>query len=103
MSGFEHYRHELSELDHEIVRMAAVCGVDLNDKQSLQTCLNEHHSTWSGDKARETLHGLLQLRLKIETEMLIEGDIPPIFSLYHHSLHSDEENISPRQEDATHG
>lgn len=77
MSGFEHYHHELVELDHEIHRYAAICGVDLADRYALDVCLNEHHDTWAEDKARESLHGLLILRIKLETEMIEQGMSPP--------------------------
>jgi hypothetical protein len=36
-----------------------------------------HHGSWAEDKARENLHGLLMLRIKVETEMLELGFSPP--------------------------
>lgn len=77
MSGFEHYDRELTDLDSEIHRYAAVCGIDLGDRFALERCLAEHHDGWPADKARETLQGLLVLRLKLEVEMLELGFSPP--------------------------
>lgn len=77
MSGFEHYARELSDLDHEIHRYALICGVDLADRYALETCLRDHHDSWADDKARESLQGLLILRLKLEAEMIEQGMHPP--------------------------
>ena len=77
MSGFENYKEELANLDHEIRHYAAVCGVDLANKGELEACFMAHHDSWAGDKARENLHGLLILRIKLESEMLGEGMVPP--------------------------
>lgn len=77
MSGFEHYERELADVDHEIFHYAAVCGIDPSHAYELANCLNAHHDTWAGDKARESLHGLLMLRVKLETEMLEQGLTPP--------------------------
>ena len=79
MSGFEHYQQELTALDHEIRHYAAVCGVALDDRGALEACLRQHHSDWVADKARETLQGLLVLRIRLETEMLEVGyKAPPL-------------------------
>jgi hypothetical protein len=77
MSGFEDYAHELAELDREIHHYAAVCGVNLANRYEIDACLSAHHDTWAEDKARENLHGLLFLRIKVETEMLELGFSPP--------------------------
>lgn len=77
MSGFEHYYQELANIDHEIRHYAAVCGVDLGNRGELERCFMAHHESWADDKARESLHGLLILRIKLETEMLREGLQPP--------------------------
>lgn len=77
MSGFEHYHKEIADLDHEIRHYATVCGVDLADRGALEACLLVHQGTWATDKARETLHGLLILRIKLETEMIELGFAPP--------------------------
>ena len=77
MSGFENYDQELAELDHEIRHYAAICGVDLSNRYEIDACLRHHHATWADDKARESLHGLLALRIKVETEMLELGFSPP--------------------------
>lgn len=76
MSGFEHYERELRELDHEIHHYAALCGVDLANRHEIDACLRNHHPSWAEDKARESLHGLLILRLKLEAEMLGLGFVP---------------------------
>ena len=76
MSGFENYDKELAELDHEIRHYAAVCGVDLAHRGEIEACLRIHHDTWAADKARETLHGLLILRIKLEAEMIELGFSP---------------------------
>ena len=81
MSGFEHYEKELANLDHEIRHYAAVCGVDLANKGELEACFMAHHDSWAGDKARENLQGLLILRIKLESEMLGEGMLPPSLNL----------------------
>jgi hypothetical protein len=77
MSGFEHYHQEITDLDHEIHRYAAICGVDLADRTAVQLCLRDHHDTWAEDKARESLQGLLILRIKLEGEMIEQGMTPP--------------------------
>lgn len=77
MSGFENYPRELADLDREIHRYAAICGVDLSQRHEVERCLSEHHANWSDDKARESLMGLLVLRIKVETEMLEQGLLPP--------------------------
>jgi hypothetical protein len=77
MSGFEHYERELRELDHEILHYAAVCRVDLANRQEIDACLRLHHASWAEDKARQTLQGLLVLRIKLETEMVALGFSPP--------------------------
>ena len=76
MSGFEHYDQEMAELDHEIHRYAAICGVDLANRYEIDACLKEHHDDWADDKARTSLKGLLVLRIKLETEMLELGFSP---------------------------
>jgi hypothetical protein len=53
-----------------------VCGVDLANRGEIEACLHVHHDTWAADKARETLHGLLILRLKLEAEMIELGFSP---------------------------
>lgn len=77
MSGFEHYERELADLDHEIRRYAAICGVELADRHAVEACLQDHHANWADDKARESLHGLLILRIKLEAEMIELGFAPP--------------------------
>ncbi len=77
MSGFENYSHELAELDHEIRHYAAICGIDLANRHEIDACLQRSHDNWSDDKARENLHGLLILRIKVETEMIELGFSPP--------------------------
>ncbi len=77
MSGFEHYDRELRDLDHEIHHYAAVCGVDLANRGAVDACLRQHHATWASDKARESLQGLLILRIKLESEMVALGFSPP--------------------------
>ncbi|HEX6735058.1 MAG TPA: hypothetical protein VF096_09610 [Azonexus sp.] len=79
MSGFEHYERELRELDHEILHYAALCGIDPADRPALLACLRQRQSSWPEDKARQTLEGLLVLRLKLEAEMLEFGlTAPPL-------------------------
>lgn len=77
MSGFENYEQELVDLDREILHYAALCGVDIADHAAIRACLAKPHEEWAGDKARETLRGLLVLRIKIEEEMLTLGQQPP--------------------------
>lgn len=77
MSGFEHYDRELRDLDKEIHRYAAICGVNLANRHKIDACLNQHHDTWAEDKARESLQGLLILRIKLEAEMIALGFTPP--------------------------
>lgn len=77
MSGFEHYDRELRELDNEIHRYAAICRVDLGNRPEVEACLLRHHDGWANDKARESLHGLLILRIKLEAEMIELGFSPP--------------------------
>jgi hypothetical protein len=77
MSGFENYPKEIADLDHEIHHYAAVCGVDLANRGEVEACLRIHHDNWADDKARETLRGLLILRIKVEAEMIEQGMSPP--------------------------
>ncbi len=77
MSGFEHYDRELRELDHEIHRYAALCHVDLANRAEVSACLQMHHASWADDKARQSLQGLLILRIKLEAEMIALGFTPP--------------------------
>lgn len=77
MSGFEHYERELAEMDQEIRRYAAICGVNLNNRHEVDACLNEPHDGRPRDRAQETLQGLIILRLKLEVEMLEQGFAPP--------------------------
>ena len=77
MSGFEHYDRELRNLDNEIHRYAGVCRVNLANHHEVDACLRNHHDTWADDKARESLQGLLILRIKLETEMISLGFSPP--------------------------
>lgn len=77
MSGFENYEQELAELDHEILHYAALCGVNIADHAAIRACIAQPHEDWAHDKARETLRGLLILRVKIEEEMLALGQKPP--------------------------
>ncbi|MDQ5945899.1 MAG: hypothetical protein QG619_1322 [Pseudomonadota bacterium] len=77
MSGFENYKEELANLDHEILHYAALCGVDIADHAAIRACINQPHESMSADKMRETLYGLLILRIKVEEEMLSIGQKPP--------------------------
>jgi len=77
VSGFDSYRDELATLDREILHYAALCGVDISDHAAIHACLHQHHDDWPSDKPRETLRGLLVLRMKIEEEILQAGMRPP--------------------------
>lgn len=77
MSGFEHYDRELHDLDSEIHRYAALCGVNIANRYEVDACLRNHHDGWAADKARESLEGLLILRIKLEAEMISQGFSPP--------------------------
>lgn len=77
MSGFEHYEQEIADLDHEIHKYAMICGVNLANRHEIDACLRDHHASWADDKARESLQGLLVLRIKVETEMIEQGMKPP--------------------------
>lgn len=77
MSGYEHYDRELRDLDSEIHRYAAICGVNLANRHEVEACLRVHHGDWVADKASESLKGLLILRIKVETEMVELGFSPP--------------------------
>lgn len=79
MSGFEDYAHELALLDREILLYAGLCHVDLANRVELRRCLADVHDSWPEDKARQSLRGLLQLRMKLETEMIGLGlEVPPV-------------------------
>lgn len=79
MSGFEHYERELASLDHEIRHYAAACGISLENRSEIERCLADQHEDWPSDKARETLQGLLILRIRLEAEMLEAGfKAPPL-------------------------
>ena len=95
MTGFEHYSRELTDVDREIHHYAAACGVDLMDRGAVLAFLAEHHQANGQDRARDTLYGLLQLRQRIEIEMLESGlrapDLLAAAGTNDRSL-SDEEN-----------
>lgn len=76
MSLLEHYERELANLDREIRHYAAICGVDLANRYELDACLKHHRDNWPDDKARESLAGLLVLRIKLEEEMIRDGCRP---------------------------
>jgi hypothetical protein len=73
MSGFENYPQELAGIDREIVRYAALCGIDLNNRYQLQACLAEQGDGGAENKPRESLRGLLLLRMTLEAEMIEQG------------------------------
>lgn len=77
MSGFENYSREMAELDQEIHHYAAICGIDLADRPALRRCLEAPGGDSADSQAHATLHGLLILRIKVETEMLEQGLRPP--------------------------
>lgn len=77
MSGYDNHHERLAALDREILHYAALCGVDVADHAAIHLCLAQHHDGWPEDKPRETLQGLLLLRLKVEEEMLRLGMQPP--------------------------
>lgn len=76
MSGYDNHNEELAALDREILHYAALCSVDVSDHAAIHACLARHHDSWVDDKSRETLQGLLLLRLKVEEEMLRLGMHP---------------------------
>ena len=78
MSVFEHYDRELADIEREIHRYAAVCGVNLENRHEIDACLRNHHESWAEDKARESLRGLLILRIKLEAEMIELGFSPSL-------------------------
>lgn len=65
------------DLDREIHHYAAICGVNLGNRHEVEACLHNHRDNWVSDKARESLQGLLILRIKLETEMIELGFSPP--------------------------
>lgn len=73
MSGFENYPEELADIDREILHYATICGVDIGNRHALQAVLANHRANWADDKARESLRGLLLLRLTLEAEMITQG------------------------------
>ena len=77
MSGFEHYDSELAKLDREIRHLAAVSGVDLSDRSAIKASLEAPPETWPVNKTKQSLRGLLFLRMKLESEMLGEGLLAP--------------------------
>ena len=77
MSGFENYEQELADLDRQILHYATLCGIDIADHAAVKAWLAQPQGDLAGDKARETLRGLLVLRIKIEEEMLTLGQQPP--------------------------
>lgn len=97
MSGFEHYRDELANLDHEIAHYAMACGVDLGDRAAIDYCLAHPHASWAEDKARQTLRGLLILRIKLETEMLEQGIDPNTLPQTGTRAEDEEKPSPPRQ------
>ena len=69
MSGFEHYPEELADLVHEIKFHASICGVNLGNPAEVTACIDDKNATGS----RETLRGLLILKITVETQMMEEG------------------------------
>ncbi|MRD72120.1 hypothetical protein HCX48_08330 [Rhodocyclus tenuis] len=80
MSALEHYDDELARLDREMSYYAAICGVDLSDHEAVEECLRHPQDNWPEDKARESLRGLILLRVKIEGEMLDDGQVAKDFN-----------------------
>lgn len=80
MSGFEHYRQEIAALDHEIRHYAAVCRVSPENRGELEVFLRQTQENAIANQARDTLRGLLALRLRLETEMISLGYEVPEFS-----------------------
>ena len=76
MSGFENYEKELADLDHEILHYATLCGVDIADHAAIRACIDQPHEDWAHDKARETLRGLLILRVKVEYTLSLHDALP---------------------------
>lgn len=76
MSGFEHYSAELASVDHEIAHWAVVCGIEPHDRRRLEAVQRGDSIETLPSQAKETLRGLLMLRLKLETEMLEIGIVP---------------------------
>lgn len=74
MSGFENYPTELKDLDAQIRHYAVICGIDPAQALQLDQVFHDHGATGY----RETLRALLILRLKVETEMLQDGQTPPL-------------------------
>lgn len=80
MSGFEHYLHELAALDREIRHLAVACQADLPELAGIASEIAFQRGDGPAARAREDLRGLLQLRLKVETEMLELGMKPPAYA-----------------------
>lgn len=74
MSGFENYPTELKELDAQIRHYAAICGIDWAQPLLLEQVVHDHTATGH----LETLRAMLILRLQVETEMLQDGQTPPL-------------------------
>ncbi len=79
MSGFEHYEQELAALDHEIRHYASVCRVSPENRGELEAFLRQTTENSIENQVRETLRGLLILRIRLETEMIELGyEVPPL-------------------------
>lgn len=79
MSGFEHYQRELAALDHEIRHYAAVSGLSLERPGELQAYTQRPRENPAEEQVRDTLRGLLVLRIRLEAEMIELGyDVPPL-------------------------
>lgn len=77
MSGFEHYQQEIDTLDREIRHYAAVCRVSPENRGEMEVFLRQQQESPIANQARDTLRGLLALRLQLETEMLEFGQVAP--------------------------
>ncbi len=77
MSSFDNHHERLAALDREILHYAALCNVNISDHAAIHGCLAHRGDSVAEEKQRETLQGLLLLRLKLEEEMLRLGMIPP--------------------------
>lgn len=69
MSLFAQYPQELEDMERQVRRSAAACGINPDDQAALETCLHDH----AAKGARATLRAMLILRMKVQADMMSAG------------------------------
>ncbi|PKO45702.1 MAG: hypothetical protein CVU29_08500 [Betaproteobacteria bacterium HGW-Betaproteobacteria-22] len=87
MSGMQHFDHELTELDRQIVRLGNLCGLDMLQDKTVLSILEDKTKLEHFSKERQKpfllLKGLLTLRYMVEQQCIDDigtGDCKQVLS-----------------------